>query len=350
MAKTPTHAIGIDLGRYAIKAVSIVKRGGKRFVVNGYAIRKIEEEIETPEQIARQIQPLLKELGCRVENCAVAVSCSDAVIRIIEQYETPTPILREALRLNGMALLNQEVKEFVLDCDLIPMAGGGAAGESRPEGQRRSYLVGGLPRALISKVDAAFQKVRKNCISGILLPPISMLNAFEYACPEVFNNEAFILVDIGHGSSTLVVGVKGELILVRSIEFCGKLLLAALVSHTDLTPQAVAEALETGGNPQVIETARLMITALTREINSSIGFFEGRREEMISKIHVSGGLAKYQKVLGLISADLKMPCKSWDPLTNCEIALPADRKQTLEGDGVSLSAASGAALEIMKGK
>lgn len=318
-------------------------------MVNGYAIRKVDGEIETPEQIARQLQPLFQELGGRVENCVVAVSCPDALIRIIEQYETPTAILREALRLNGMALLNQEVKDFVLDCDLIPKAEG-SAGESRPDGQRRSYLVGGLPRSWISKVDAGFQKVRKNSLSAVQLPPISTLNAFEFACPEVFNNEAFILVDIGHGSSTLVVGVKGELILVRSIEFCGKLLLSALASHTDSRSEAVADALETGDNPQVLETARLMITALTREINSSIGFFEGRRDEMISRIHVSGGLARYKKVLSLISADLKMPCKLWDPLNHCEIALSAERKQALESDGVSLSAASGAALEILKGK
>ena len=55
MAKTPTHVIGVDFGRYAIKAVSLVKRGGKRFVVNGYAIRKVEGEIETPEQIAENV-------------------------------------------------------------------------------------------------------------------------------------------------------------------------------------------------------------------------------------------------------------------------------------------------------
>ncbi|MEI8340736.1 MAG: pilus assembly protein PilM [Verrucomicrobiota bacterium] len=348
MAKSPTQVIGVDFGRYAIKSVLLSKRGGKRFLLNGYAIRTLDTEVETPEQITRQIQQLFKEMGGSVQNCAVAVSCSDAVIRIIEQPETPTEMLREALRLNGMALLNQDVKEFVLDCDLIKSAS--AKEGARQEGQRQSYLVGGLPRALISKIDAGFQKVKKKCIKSVQLPPVCAFNAFEFACPEVFNNEAFMLVDIGHASSTLIVGVKGELILVRSIEFCGKLLLNALSSHAESTPAEALKALATGDNPLVIETARLMLTALTREISSSIGFFEGRREETISRIYVSGGLARYKTVLDIINEDLHMPCKTWDPLNNCEIALPANRRQTLAEDGVCLAVASGAALEILKGK
>ena len=349
MAKSPTHVIGVDFGRHSIKAVSIAKRGGKRFVVNGYATRALDAEVETPEQITRQLQPLFRELGATIQNCAIAISCPEAVIRIIEQHETPTTILREALRLNGMALLNQEVKEFVLDCDLIQSAGGPGTAPL-PAGQRRSYLVGGVPRTLIDKIDAGFQKMRKNCISSIQLPPICAFNAFEYACPEVFNNEAFMLVDIGHGSSTLTVGVKGELILVRSIEFCGKLLLNALSSHADLTPADAAKALESGENPLIIETARLLITALTREIISSIGLFEGRREETISKVYVAGGLTKHKTILDLLHEDLKMPCKTWDPFNNCEILLPASRRHSFAEDGVNLAVASGAALELLKGK
>ena len=349
MAKSPTHVIGVDFGRYAIKAVSITKRGGKRFVVNGYAIRTLDTAVETPEQITRQLQSLFREMGGTIENCAVALSCPDAVIRIIEQHETPTQILREALRLNGMALLNQEVKDFVLDCDLIQTAESPEAGPN-PNRQRRPYLVGGVPRVLIDKMEAGFQKVRKNCISSIQLPPICSFNAFEFACPDIFKQEAFILVDLGHGSSTLTVGVKGELILVRSIEFCGKQLLSTLANHTDLSPEEVAKALQTGDNPMIVETSRLLITALTREIVSSIGFFEGRRDETISRIYVTGGLAKSQTILDVLHEDLKMPCQTWDPFEHCEILLPAVRRQTLAEDGVSLAVACGAALELLKGK
>jgi len=345
MANSPTHAVGVDLGRYAIKAVHMSRRGASRYLLNGYAIRKLETETDTPEQIAKEVQQLFKEMGGGIPGCCAAVSSPDALIRIIEQPDTPTEMLREALRLNGIALLNQDVKEFVIDCDLattapVPKAGSGPI----------KYIVGGLPRALVNKVDTGFQKVKNNVIKAVQIPAVCTFNAFEFAYPEIFNNEAFMLVDIGHGSSTLAVGVKGELMLVRTIEFCGQVLLNAISSHAELSPADAAKALETGDNPLIIETVRLMLTALTREVSSSIGFFEGRREETISRVFISGGFSNTKTILEIINEDLHMPCKTWDPFKNCEITVSANRRQQLTENGASLSAACGAALEILKGK
>jgi Tfp pilus assembly PilM family ATPase len=349
MAKTPTHVVGIDLGRHALKAAALTRRGANRFVLNGYAIRPVEGALDTPDQVARQVQALLGEMGGGAPQCAVAVSSPNPILRIIEQPETPTHILREALRLNGMALLNQEVREFVLDCDLLH-ANGGAEAPAEPGGVKRlKYLVGGIPRSTVGMVDAGFQKIRKCAIHSLQLPPVCSFNAFEFSNPETYANDAFILVDIGHSASTLIVGVKKELILVRSIDFCGQFLLNAIMSQASLSEAETIRALTAGSNPQAVETMQLVLTALTREISSSIGFFEGRREETIKRIFLSGGMARSRVFLESISGELNMPCVSWDPFQNCEIALPAARKQTLPDDLSSLTAACGAAMEILKG-
>src|SRR5207249_2224090 len=101
MAKTPTAIIGIDLGRYAIKSVSLQRKGANRFVLNNYAVRVMDKAPETPADLAEELKLLFKEMGGSQKNCAVAISSSDALIRIIEQPETPTEILRDAVRLNG---------------------------------------------------------------------------------------------------------------------------------------------------------------------------------------------------------------------------------------------------------
>lgn len=349
MAKTLTQVVGIDFGRSTIKAVHLSRRGTNRLLLNGYAIRAVDAAVETPEQITYQLQQLFQSMkGVHLQNCAVAFFSSDAIIRIIEQPETPTEILREGLRLNGVALLNQDVKEFVLDCDLIKSGSGQV--EDRSAVSRLRYLVGGLPRKRITTIDAAFQKLRKNSLKAVQIPAVCIFNAFEFAHPEIFNNEAFLLVDIGHNSSTITVGVKNELILVRTIEFCGQLLLNSLSGHSGVSAAEALRELQTGGNPNVTETTRLMLTALTREISSSIGFFEGRREETISRVFISGGLAKMQVILDLISEDLHMPCKTWDPFKNCEVALPSAQKQSLPNDIMNLAVACGAAVEVLKGE
>jgi Tfp pilus assembly PilM family ATPase len=87
---------------------------------------------------------------------------------------------------------------------------------------------------------------------------------------------------------------------------------------------------------------------LTREIASSIGFFEGRREENITRVYVSGGGARLKSVLSLMSSELHIPCEAWDPFSKCELALPAGRKESLAADFVSLNVACGAAAEALR--
>ena len=77
---------------------------------------KSRKELTTPEELAQQLKLLLKDLGGSAKGCAIAVSDPESLLRIIEQPNTPIDLLRNALRLNGLMVLNQECKDFVLDC------------------------------------------------------------------------------------------------------------------------------------------------------------------------------------------------------------------------------------------
>ena len=123
---------------------------------------------------------LLKDMGGSARACVVSVSSPEALIRIIEQPETPPEILRDALRLNGMALLNQEVKSFVLDCDLIPSAE--PVPQEAGEHAQLRYLVGGLPRAEVEQIGEALSLMSLSA-QRMQLAPVSIFNAFEFAKP-----------------------------------------------------------------------------------------------------------------------------------------------------------------------
>jgi len=185
-------------------------------------------------------------------------------------------------------------------------------------------------------------------VNAMQLAPICTFNAFEFAHEEIFNNQAFFLVDIGHTSSTVMVGVKRELILVRTIEFGGKALLEALVSLSGEGREAILQALEQE-DEVMVEFARVAMNALIREIQNSIGFLEHRHEETIQKIHVSGGAAKSQTLLKVLAEELRLPCESWSAVSKCESALPSSRSATLQQDIIDLNVACGAAAELLKG-
>jgi len=234
MARRGDSVIGLDLGKRVFKGVALRRRSDSRFVLTNYASREVPEEIGTSEQLAQEVKLLLKELG-GAKGCAIAVSDPASLLRIIEQPDTPVDLLRNALRLNGLAVLNQECKDFVLD--VAPVLSNGlsdasANGNTAESGNvavqsgvmtKTKYLVGGLLRNVVKQISEAMSKT-KVAPDILQLGPVCSFNAFEFAYSEIFHKEAFLLLDMGYSHSTVLIGSKGELVLVRSIDYGGKAL------------------------------------------------------------------------------------------------------------------------------
>jgi Tfp pilus assembly PilM family ATPase len=352
MAKRATSVFGIDLGKHVLKGVTLRRKGDGRFVLTSFASRPAPEEFASGDELVQELKQLVRELGGGAKACALAVSDPDTILRIIEQPDTPVHLLRNALRLNGLAVLNQDCKEFVLD---VAPVGGQANG--RPNSERSSdggtsvltqtkYLVGGMLRSHVRQISAAASKLR---LSAELLQPAAVcsFNAFEFAYPEVFANEAFLLLDMGHLQSTVLIGSQSELVLVRSIDYGGKALMQALTAEDALDANAAWLMIQQG-DEGMTEICRNSLARLAVEVRNSIGFFEGQREEAINRIFVSGGLARAEAVLQALSDELGLPCEIWDPLETCEVALPSAKRQALPNEFVSLNVACGAAFEYLK--
>ena len=360
MGKRGDSVIGIDLGKHVLKAVTLRRKSDSRLVLTSFASRTVPETIGTSQELSQELKLLLRELGNGSKACAVAVSDPTALLRIIEQPETPIDLLRNALRLNGLAVLNQECKEFVLDVAPLQAGATNSFGQSQTETGEGStsvavqnevitqtkYLVGGMLRQSVKHIVDAFAHTRVT-VEVLQLAPVSSFNAFEFAYPEIFTNEAFLLLDMGHSHSTVLIGSKGELVLVRSIDYGGGTLSQALTANGALEKDA-AWALVREGDENMSEICRTSLSRLAVEVRNSIGFFEGQREEGINRVFVSGGLARMESVLQMLSDELGLACEIWDPLETCEVALPAAKRQALPEEFVSLNVACGVALEYLK--
>jgi Tfp pilus assembly PilM family ATPase len=356
MARRGDSVIGLDLGKRVFKGVALRRRNDSRFVLTNYASREVPEEIGTSEQLAQEVKLLLKELG-GAKGCAVAVSDPGSLLRIIEQPDTPVDLLRNALRLNGLAVLNQECKDFVLDVAPVLSNGlnsGAPNGDGHESGNvavqssvmtKTKYLVGGLLRTVVKQISDAMGKT-KVAPDILQLGPVCSFNAFEFAYSEIFHKEAFLLLDMGYSQSTVLIGSKGELVLVRSIDYGGKALTQALTADGALEADAAWVMIQQG-DAGMADICRASLNRLATEVRNSIGFFEGQREEGINRIFVSGGLARAETILQALSDELGLPCEIWDPLETCEVALPAAKRQALPHEFVSLNIACGAAFEYL---
>jgi len=357
MAKRADSVVGIDLGKHMLKGVVLRRKNDSRFVLTSFASRPVPEEYASADDLTRELKQLLRELGGG-KTCVFAVSDPSAILRIVEQPDTPVHLLRNALRFNGLAVLNQDCKDFVLDVAPVlgrdngmpttDQQGGGSSNVAVQNGvvTQTKYLVGGILRTQVKQITAAAAKLRASA-EIVQLAPVCSFNAFEVAYPDVFANEAFLLLDMGHLQSTVLIGSRSELILIRSIDYGGKALMQALTAEDALDADAAWLMIQQG-DEGMSEICRNSLARLAMEVRNSIGFFEGQREEGINRIFVSGGLARAETVLQTLSDELSLPCEIWDPLETCEVALPAAKRQSLPNEFVSLNVACGAAFEYLK--
>jgi len=363
MARRGNSVIGIDLGKHVFKGVLLQRKGDQRFVLTNFASREVPEELKTPEELAQQLKLLFKDLGGSAKGCAIAISDPASLLRIIEQPDTPIDLLRNALRLNGLAVLNQECKDFVLDCAPVlaeepnghQANGANGSNGHAAEGEsfnghngvtKTKYLVGGMLRPTVKQISEACTKTKMSA-DILQLAPVCSFNAFEFAYPQIFAKDAFLLLDMGHLQSTVLIGSKKELVLVRSIDYGGKALGQALTADGALDANA-ARVMMQEGDPGMAEICRSSLARLATEVRNSIGFFEGQHEESIHRIFVSGGLARTETILQTLSDELSLPCEIWDPLETCEVALPPAKRQALPDEFVSLNVACGAAFEYLR--
>lgn len=355
MARRGDSVIGIDLGKHAFKAVSLKRKTDSRFVLTGFATREVPEQFQSTDQLTQELKQLLRETGGGAKVCVLAISDPASLLRIVEQPRTPVDLLRNALRLNGLLVLNQECKDFVLD--ITPVTSNGDGGVEAHDGSSNvavqgavatttKYLVGGMLRPVVKQISDAMAKTRVPA-EILQLAPICSFNAFEYAYSQVFNEDAFLLLDMGHLQSTVLIGSKGELVLARSIDYGGKAFTQALTADGALDANA-AWVMIHEGDGGMAEICRGSLERLATEVRNSIGFFEGQREESINRIFVSGGLARAEMILQTLSDELGLPCEIWDPLETCEVALPAGKRQALPNEFVSLNVACGAAFEYLR--
>ncbi len=342
MAKSFSSAVGVDIGQHTIKAVHLHWRGSQ-IVLSGFATRPIGASPGDAEQLAHHLKLLLGDLRLSGKAYGLASSDPQSVLRLIDQPPTPLEVLRTALKINGTALLHQDLRDFVLDCD-----NAAKTEESKKAwtGKQEKFVVAGLSRVRIGEYCEAFSKNRCN-LARLTLAPLALFGAFEFSRPDVFVSTPFLLLDIGYDHCTVIGGLSGALIMVRTIDYGGRQLVSDLSMGGSAVDGEGIRMLLQQGDAGLADALQLSLSSLAREVINSIGFFEGQWDRTIGRVFVSGGPAASEMVLQLLSDGINLPCEVWDPLDRCESSLSAAKRGELGSDACHLNVAFGSALELM---
>jgi type IV pilus assembly protein PilM len=349
--KKRNQMMAVDLGTRTTKAV-LMERRGEVLALSRYALldAPIYEKKFSAELLSDHLHSVAEALGGTTKFVTLAVGLDDAIVRQVELPQIPVGEMRLVLKNNTKGYLQQDLSNHVFDCYIFPPkttpTPGKPADAAKPAGvPKLKVLVAGAKQQLLDDFQMAVKNagLTADCIVPGIIGP---MNVFEMAMPQVFANDSVALVDIGFKHSSICVLDRGELVLIRVVNIGGDKLTAGLAETMNIT-YADAEGAKVGMAPDAKSSIETQVAPLGRELRASLDFFEHQQDRPVSQIYVSGAAAKSEMFLEMLHAEMIAECKTWNPATFLQLALPGQQAVEIEHVGPQLGVAIGAALAAL---
>jgi type IV pilus assembly protein PilM len=346
--KKRDQMLAVDLGSRITKAVHLQRRG-ENFALCGFALldAPIFDKSLSAEMLTEHLKAVAQALDAKTKLVALTVGVNDALVRHVELPPMPADEMRMVLKLNSRAYLQQDLPNYVFDCDTggVRAPAKNGSPKNAANGHKQKILMAGSKKQLVDDFVAGTKAAGLTpdyIVPGVVAP----VNAFELALPEVFAKEVVALVDIGFKSSSISILREGELALNRVVTIGGDRLTTGLSESMNIS-YAEAEGIKVGMAHEVQSTLEALLVPLGRELRASIDFFEHQHDRPVAHIYLSGGSARSEFVLQTLQRELAVECKLWNPAAHLQLALSSQQAAEIEHVAPQLTVAIGAALTAL---
>jgi type IV pilus assembly protein PilM len=341
--KKRDQVFAVDLGSRTTKAVLLERKDNSfslaRFVVQD---APIYDKAMPQGLLAEHLRSITSAMQPRTKQVTLAIGASDSVLRSTELPLMPITEMRQMFKFNSKTHLQQELRDYVFDCHIVPPNGQNKQAEASKAGVTKYKVwVGGARRELLQTLESSV-KAAGLTPSHITLSLLGPINALEFTQPEVFSKDVVALVDLGFKSSAICILADGELCLSRSVELGGDRLTTGLAEAMNIT-YAEAEGIKVGMPQEVEAHLQPLVVPLGRELRASIDFFEHQREKTVSKVLITGGAARSEFLVQMLQSELGVPCKAWFPTEGMKLSLAPQQMTEIEQVSTVLAVAIGSA-------
>jgi type IV pilus assembly protein PilM len=335
--------VAIDLGQRTTKAVHL-QRKGETLEILQYALidTPAVDQAHTPEVIGDHLKTVVEAIKYKGKKVSLVLGVSDALLRHAEMPIVPVSDMRLMLKYNSKSYLQQDLAEYVFDCQMLSFGANGNPIEAIKAGQKARVLVGGARKQTIEHLQAAAKHAGLQ-LEQVVPGLVCAANAFEFCMPEVFAGETIAIVDIGFKSSSISILANGELSLSRVVSLGADKLTAGLAEAMGVS-YAEAEGIKVGLPEEVQGAMQGLITPLGRELRASIDFFEHQQDKTVSQVFVCGGSARSAFLVESLQSELMVQTSSWNPISFMNMALPAEKLGEVEQVASQLAVATGGAI------
>lgn len=347
-SKSLDQLVSVDLGGRTTKAVHMQRRGDG-LVLCGFAVvdAPISDKAISVDLLAEHIKTIGQTLGiAKAKPISLAVGVNESIVRLTEMPLMPVGDMRLILKNNTKNYLQQDLVGYVFDCFIFPPRTNGAPSKDKnaPASmvQKNRVLAAGMKKQMVDDMQSAIRNaglIADRVIPGVVGP----VNAFEMAQPNEFARGIIALVDIGFKNSTICILQEGELMLNRVVAIGGDRLTSGLAEAMNIS-YGEAEGIKIGMPEEVQANLEPLIIPLGRELRASIDFFEHQHDKVVTQVFISGGSARSEFIVKMLQTELLVDCKSWNPASFLQMALPPQQTTEIDVVAPQLTVAIGTAI------
>jgi type IV pilus assembly protein PilM len=340
--KKRDQIFAVDLGSRTTKAI-LLERRDNTFSLARFTVQDapIYDKALPQGLLTEHLRSITEAMQPKTRQVTLAIGAGDSVLRSTELPLMPISEMRQMFKFNSKTHLQQELKDYIFDCHIVPPRGQQQAEPTKAGVIKYKVWVGGARRELVQTLESSV-KAAGLTPSHITLSLLGPINALEFSQPEAFNKDVVALVDLGFKSSAICILADGELCLSRSVELGGDRLTAGLAEAMNIT-YAEAEGIKVGMPQEVEAHLQPLVAPLGRELRASIDFFEHQREKTVSKVLITGGAARSDFLVQMLQTELGVSCKAWFPTEGMKLTLSPQQMTEIEQVSSVLAVAIGSA-------
>lgn len=337
-----TSYLGIDIGSSSIKMVELVKEN-KNLKLLTYGFTENKEEVVKDDYVsdtkytAKLLTEINKKAGAVSKNAVAALPTYSVFSSIISLSNVAAKDISSAIHWEAKKVIPLPLEEMVLDWKKI-----GEPGNSKKE-KNVKVLLTGAPKNLVKRYIDIFKEAKINLLS-LETETFSLIRSL------IGNDKSTIMiVEIGMSTTDISIVSGGISRLSRSIDV-GGLSITRAISHNLNIGMRRAEQFKydlgismIGATNEIIpKTIIEAINPIINEIKHMISLYQGKGDEKIEKLILSGGSSMLPNFTKYLEKILDINVVVGDPWSR--ISYPVDLEPVLKEIGPRLSVAIGLAI------
>ncbi len=326
------ETVGLDIGNYAIKVVSLRKEGDKN-ILTAYNIKNIPFGSKETD-IKKLIAETFDEIDIHPEDVNLGFSGPSVIVRFIDLPKMNKDQLASALTFEAEKYIPFNVNEVVMDFIML--------GDSTEMGKMKVLLAAAKKDLVESRV--ALMDELGMSINILDIDSLAAFNAFTIAHSVEDTGSAFF--HFGHSQTDVLISVGKSPCFMRQVQIGGRDIDNAISKDMGV-PMDKAEELrlkaEGEERERVDQSASSILDDIVREMQLSFGYFENRYGTSISNVYCSGGMMFQENTIKYLASKTGYELKRWNPVKGMNLADHIS-KEDIDKVGAQLAVSVGLAL------